>query len=81
MIVSRKVKCCGLLFLTLILVITLLRNQADKFNCYFNESELKFYNSTCCHKISEAQKYLEAENIIFSCEALEVKSCEKTHQR
>ena len=81
MIVSKKVKCCGLLLLFFILIITLLRHQADKFNCYFNESELKFYNSTCCYKISEARKHLEAEKLTFSCEALEVKNCEKTHQR
>ncbi len=38
-------------------------------------------NSTCRLKILETQKYLEVDNVTFSCEALESKGCEKTHQR
>ena len=47
-------------------------------------SEACYYNNlteNCCHKIWETQQYLEADEVTFNCEALEVKDCAKTFQR
>ena len=44
-------------------------------------SFLNKWSETCHQKIWETQKYLEADNVSFTCEALEAKGCEKTYQR
>ena len=51
---------------------------------YQSKTGTRFYNKwseTCHQKIWETQKYLEANNATFTCEALEAKGCEKTYQR
>ena len=59
--------------------IQLLRDQNDPSIIYFNNWQDP--NSTCRQKILETQKYLEVDNVTFSCEALETRGCEQTHQR
>ena len=44
--------------------------------CYYNNQ-----TENCCNKIWETQQYLKADEVIFNCEALEVKDCAKTYQR
>ena len=52
----------------------------------WQESEVKSQerqepNSTCRLKILETETYLWLDNVTFSCEALELKGCDNTHQR
>ena len=76
---SVKAPVYSFSLLSFLFSIQLLRDQNDPSYIYFNKWQDP--NSTCRQKILETRKYLEADNVTFSCEALETRGCEETHQR
>ena len=79
MYLSVKASVYSFSLLSFLFGVQLLRDQNDPSIIYFNKWQDP--NSTCRQKILETQKYLEVDNVTFSCEALETTDCEETHQR